>query len=119
LREICSRHDVLLIADEVITGFGRTGRWFGLEHWDVRPDIVTFAKAVTSAYVPLSGFVVSQRIHRAILDAPSDTKFMIGCTNSAHPTACAVALRNLQIFDDEGLVARAEMMGQRLNSALA
>ena len=55
LREICDRHDVLLIADEVITGFGRTGRWFALEHWGVQPDILTFAKAVTSAYVPLSG----------------------------------------------------------------
>ena len=92
---------MLLIADEVITGFGRTGRWFALEHWGVQPDVVTFAKAVTSAYVPLSAFIVSERIHRAILDAPADTKFMIGCTNAAHPTACAVALRNLQIFDDE------------------
>jgi putrescine---pyruvate transaminase len=118
LREICDRHNVLLIADEVITGFGRTGRWFGLEHWNVQADVITFAKAVTSAYVPLSGFIVSQRVHQAVLDAPADTKFMIGCTNSAHPTACAVALRNLQIFDDEQLVARAEKMGQRMNSAL-
>jgi putrescine aminotransferase len=119
LREICDRHDVLLIADEVITGFGRTGRWFGLERWGVQADVVTFAKAVTSAYVPLSGFIVSDRIHRAIYDAPADTKFMIGCTNAAHPTACAVALRNLQIFDDENLVERAERMGQRLNDGLA
>jgi len=119
LREICDRYGVLLIADEVITGFGRTGRWFALEHWGVQPDVVTFAKAVTSAYVPLSGFVVSQRVHRAILDAPADAKFMIGCTNSAHPTACAVALRNLQIFEDEGLVRRAEQLGRRLNDGLA
>lgn len=118
LREICDRHDTLLIADEVITGFGRTGRWFALERWDVRPDVVTFAKAVTSAYVPLAGFIVSKRVHQAILDAPADTKFMIGCTNAAHPTACAVALRNLQIFEDERLVERAEVMGQRLNQAL-
>jgi adenosylmethionine-8-amino-7-oxononanoate aminotransferase len=119
LREICDRHDVLLIADEVITGFGRTGRWFGLEHWGVRADIVTFAKAVTSAYVPLSGFMVSERVHAAILEAPADSKFMIGCTNSAHPTACAVAIRNLQIFEDEGLVARADHLGRRLNEGLA
>ena len=85
LREICDRHDVLLIADEVITGFGRTGRWFALEHWGVQPDMMTFAKAVTSAYVPLSGFIMSERVHGAILDAPADAKFMIGCTNSAHP----------------------------------
>ncbi len=119
LREICDRHDVLLIADEVITGFGRTGRWFGLEHWGVQADVVTFAKAVTSAYVPLSGFIVSDRIHRAIYDAPADAKFMIGCTNAAHPTACAVALRNLQIFDDENLVERADKIGRRLNDGLA
>jgi adenosylmethionine-8-amino-7-oxononanoate aminotransferase len=110
---------VLLIADEVITGFGRTGKWFALEHWGVQPDIMTIAKAVTSAYVPLSAFIASGRVHRAILDAPADTKFMIGCTNAAHPTACAVALRNLQIFEDEHLVGRAEQMGRRLNEGLA
>ncbi|MDE3094923.1 MAG: aspartate aminotransferase family protein [Chloroflexota bacterium] len=119
LRAICDRHDVLLIADEVITGFGRTGRWFALEHWGVQPDIMTIAKAVTSAYVPLSAFIASERVHRAILDAPADAKFMIGCTNSAHPTACAVALRNVQILEDEGLVARAERLGRRLNDGLA
>ena len=119
VREICDRHDVLLIADEVITGFGRTGRWFALEHWGVQPDIMTIAKAVTSAYVPLSAFIASERVHRAILDAPADAKFMIGCTNFAHPTACAVALRNLQIFDDEQLVERAARMGKRLNDGLA
>jgi len=118
LREICDRHDVLLIADEVITGFGRTGRWFALEHWGVKPDIMTIAKAVTSAYVPLSAFIASERVHRAILDSPADAKFMIGCTNAAHPTACAVALRNLQIFEDERLVERAERMGRRLNEGL-
>jgi len=119
LRAICDRHDVLLIADEVITGFGRTGRWFALEHWGVQPDIMTIAKAVTSAYVPLSAFIASRRVHDVILAAPAESKFMIGCTNSAHPTACAVALRNLQIFDDEELVERAELMGKRLNDGLA
>ncbi len=119
LREICDRHDVLLIADEVITGFGRTGRWFALEHWGVQPDIMTIAKAVTSAYVPLSAFIASERVHHAILDSPTDAKFMIGCTNAAHPTACAVALRNLQIFEDERLIERAERMGRRLSEGLA
>ena len=118
LREICDRNDVLLIADEVITGFGRTGRWFGLEHWGVQPDIMTIAKAVTSAYVPLSAFIASDRVHRAILGAPADAKFMIGCTNHGHPTACAVALRNIQIIEDEHLVERAERMGKRLNEGL-
>ena len=119
LRQICDRNDVLLIADEVITGFGRTGRWFALEHWGVQPDMMTIAKAVTSAYVPLSAFIASKRVHQAILDAPADTKFMLGCTNSAHPTACAVALRNLQIIEDEGLVERAARMGERLQDGLS
>lgn len=119
LREICDRHDVLLIADEVITGFGRTGKWFALEHWEVLPDVMTFAKGITSGYVPLGGFIASKRVHDAILAAPADAKFMIGCTNNGHPTACAVALRNLKIIEDERLVERAEVMGKRLNDGLA
>ncbi len=118
LREICDRHDVLLIADEVITGFGRTGRWFALEHWGIQPDLVTFAKAVTSAYVPLSGVLFSERVHQALLSLPADLKFMHGYTNSAHPTACAVGLRNLDIMEREGLVQRAEAMGARLRAGL-
>ena len=117
VREICDRHNVLLIADEVITGFGRTGRWFALRHWDVQPDIVAFAKAVTSAYVPLSGAVVSHDIHQAILASEGD-RFMHGFTNSAHPTACAVALRNLQIFEEENLVENAAALGARLHEGL-
>ncbi len=118
LREICDRHNVLLIADEVITGFGRTGRWFALRHWDVQPDIMTFAKAVTSAYVPLSGAVISREIHRTMLDAPPDQRFMHGYTNSAHPAACAVGLRNLRIIEDEGLGENAAAMGKRLIDGL-
>jgi adenosylmethionine-8-amino-7-oxononanoate aminotransferase len=119
LREICDRHGVLLIADEVITGFGRTGRWFALEHWDVQPDIMTVAKAITSAYVPLAAFIVSGRIHEAILSAPPDVKFMHGYTNAGHPTACAVALRNIQIIEEEGLVEHAAAMGERLLDGLS
>ena len=119
LREICDRHEVLLIADEVITGFGRTGRWFALEHWDVQPDIMTVAKAITSAYVPLAAFIVSDQIHQAILSAPPDVKFMHGYTNAGHPTACAVALRNLQIIEEEGLVEHAAAMGERLYQGLS
>ncbi|OGO51057.1 MAG: aminotransferase [Chloroflexi bacterium RBG_16_68_14] len=118
LREICDRHDVLLIADEVITGFGRTGRWFALSHWNVQPDVMTVAKAITSAYVPLAGFIVSDRIHQAILSAPEDAKFMHGYTNAGHPTACAVALRNIQIIEEEGLVEHAAAMGERLRRGL-
>lgn len=118
LREICDRHQVLLIADEVITGFGRTGRWFALEHWGVQPDLMTVAKAITSAYVPLAGFIVSDRVHQAIISAPPEAKFMHGYTNAGHPTACAVALRNLQIIEEEGLVERAAAMGERLLAGL-
>jgi adenosylmethionine-8-amino-7-oxononanoate aminotransferase len=117
LRQVCDRNGVLLIADEVITGFGRTGRWFALRHWNVLPDIVTFAKAVTSAYIPLSGAIVSREIHEAILASESD-RFMHGFTNSAHPTACAVGLRNLQIFDDENLVENAAALGEHLHAGL-
>ena len=118
LREICDRHDVLLIADEVITGFGRTGRWFALEHWQVQPDIMTVAKAITSAYVPLAAFIVSDRIHEAMLSSPPEAKFMHGYTNAGHPTACAVALRNLQIIEEEALVDQAAAMGERLLAGL-
>ncbi|MGB2694747.1 MAG: aspartate aminotransferase family protein [Dehalococcoidia bacterium] len=119
VREICDRHDVLLIADEVITGFGRTGRWFALEHWGVQPDVMTIAKAITSAYVPLAAFIVSGSMLETIQAAPSDAKFMHGYTNAAHPTACAVALRNLQIFEDEKLVERAASLGERLFAGLS
>ena len=118
LREICDRHDVLLIADEVITGFGRTGRWFALEHWGVQPDLMAVAKAITSAYVPLAGFIVSDRMHETIQSAPPDAKFMHGYTNAGHPTACAVALRNLRIIEEEGLVEHAAAMGERLRRGL-
>ena len=118
LREICDRHHVLLIADEVITGFGRTGRWFALEHWGVQPDIMAIAKAVTSAYVPLSAFIMSREIHETMTSAPLPERFMHGYTNSGHPTACAVALANLDIIEREGLVENARRMGERLLSGL-
>jgi putrescine aminotransferase len=118
LREVCDRQQVLFIADEVITGFGRTGRWFALEHWNVQPDIMAIAKAVTSAYVPLSAFIISRQIHETMTSAPLPDRFMHGYTNSGHPAACAVALRNLRIIEEEGLVENARRMGERLLSGL-
>jgi putrescine aminotransferase len=112
LRQIADRHKVLLIADEVITGFGRTGKWFALEHWNVQPDIVSFAKGVTSAYLPLGGIMVSQSIQNAINEAPLDLKFMHAATYSGHPTCCAVGLANVAIIEREGLVDRAAKMGK-------
>lgn len=118
VREICDRHDVLLIADEVITGFGRTGVWFALEHWGVQPDIMSVAKAITSGYVPMGAFVVSDQIMQALKELPSDARFMHAYTNSAHPTAAAVALRNLKIIDDEQLIENGRVMGDRLGKGL-
>ncbi len=114
VREVCAKHDVLFIADEVITGFGRTGRWFALERWGVQPDILAFAKGITSGYLPLGGIMVSEPIHQAMLSAPYADRWMHAYTYSGHPTCCAVALRNLEILEKEGLVERAEKMGQRL-----
>ncbi|WIG58897.1 MAG: Omega-amino acid--pyruvate aminotransferase [Ktedonobacterales bacterium] len=113
LREICDRHDVLLIADEIITGFCRTGRWFALDHWGVQPDIVSFAKGVTSGYLPLGGIMLSDRVHAAILDAPADLKYMHAATYSGHPTCCAVGLANLDIMEREQLADAAATKGAR------
>src|SRR5579883_3222851 len=118
LREVCDRHDVLLIADEVITGFGRTGRWFALGHWGVEPDIVSFAKGVTSGYLPLGGIILSRRVHEAIEGAPADERYMHAATYSGHPTCCAVGLANLDVFEKDGLVQRAAEMGRKLKSGL-
>src|SRR5947207_6949621 len=118
LRQICDQYDVLLIADEVITGFGRTGRWFALGHWDVEPDIVSFAKGVTSGYLPLGGNILSKRVHDAILHAPLDRRYMHAATYSGHPVCCRVGLRNVEIIESEGLVERAAVMGRRLIEGL-
>src|SRR5437660_1944133 len=116
LRQICNRYDVLLIADEVVTGFGRTGRWFALGHWGIEPDLVSVAKGVTSGYLPLGGVLASKRVHEAIESAPEN--FMHAATYSGHPVCCAVGLRNLEIIEREGLVERAAIMGKRLLAGL-
>ncbi|MBI2941353.1 MAG: aspartate aminotransferase family protein [Chloroflexi bacterium] len=114
VREICDRYDVLLIADEVITGFGRTGRRFALQHWGVQPDIMSFAKAITSGYFPLGGIMISEAIADVLRALPADSPWMHAFTYSAHATGCAVALRNLQIIEEEHLIARAEELGHCL-----
>jgi adenosylmethionine-8-amino-7-oxononanoate aminotransferase len=118
LRRIADRHEVLLIADEVITGFGRTGKWFALEHWNVQPDIVSFAKGVTSAYLPLGGIMVSRQVQNAINEAPADLKFMHAATYSGHPVCCAVGLANVGIIEREGLVERAAEIGPKFINQL-
>lgn len=114
IREICDRYDVLFISDEVITGFGRTGRWFALEHWGVEPDIVQFAKGITSGYFPLGGIGVSGAIKDVMDRVDPAKRWMHGYTCSAHPVACAVALANLRIINEEGLVERSLRLGERL-----
>jgi adenosylmethionine-8-amino-7-oxononanoate aminotransferase len=116
IREICDRYDVLFAADEVITGFGRTGRWFALDHWRVAPDMVQFAKAITSGYFPLGGVGISDKIARVLDEA--QVPWMHAYTYSAHPTGCAVALRTLRIIEEENLVAEAARKGARMMDAL-
>lgn len=118
LRELCDRHDLLFIADEVITGFGRTGRWFGLEHVGVQPDIMSFAKGVTSGYVQLGGIIISRRIQDTLAAQPVERKWMHAYTYSAHPAACAVGLANLDLIEREGLVENAARMGERFAAGL-
>src|SRR5438876_445211 len=116
LRKLCDKHGLLLIADEVITGFGRTGRWFAMEHWNVQADLMIFAKGVTSGYLPLSGVMLTRRVHDVLTSVKG--MFAHGFTYSGHPTACAVALRNLQILEEEGLVQRAAQRGAYLQARL-
>jgi adenosylmethionine-8-amino-7-oxononanoate aminotransferase len=118
IREICDRHEVLLISDEVITGFGRTGEWFALNRWGVQPDIMSFAKGITSGYQPLGGIQISDEIREAIMSAPPDQAWMHAYTYSGHATCCAVALTNLDILERENLVERAKNMGERLLTGL-
>ena len=119
IRQLCEQYGVLLIADDVITGFGRTGTWFGLEHWGIEPDIMQFAKGITSGYVPLGGVGVSDKIRDVINNVPPAKRFMHAFTYSGHPTCCAVALRNIQILRDEKLVARAAELGKQFAARLA
>ena len=114
IRDICSKHGVLLIADEVITGFGRTGRWFGLEHYGIEPDIMQFAKGITSGYVPLGGIGVSDAVRDVINGVPPSKRWMHAYTYSGHPTCCAVALANIDILERERLAERAAAAGDRL-----
>ncbi len=118
IREICDRHEVLLIADEVITAFGRTGQWFGLSQYGIQPDITTFAKGITSGYFPLGGMGVNREIADAINHAPDEATWMHAFTYSGHPTGCAVALANLEIIEREGLVERSAENGARLLAGL-
>ncbi|WP_300752439.1 aspartate aminotransferase family protein [Janthinobacterium sp.] len=104
IQRICDKYGILLIADEVICGFGRLGRWFGSELFGIRPDLITFAKGVTSGYVPLGGVLVGDRVAKVLIDKGGE--FTHGFTYSGHPVACAAALENIRIIEEENLVRR-------------
>jgi len=117
LRDLCDEYGAFLIFDEVITGFGRLGTWFGSQFYGVTPDLTTFAKAVTSGYVPLSGVIVGPVVVSA-LEANEGFLLRTGYTYSGHPLACVAALKCIEITEREGLLARATAIGKRLSAGL-
>jgi putrescine aminotransferase len=118
IQRICDQYGILLVSDEVITGFGRTGRWFGCETMGTRPDLMTFAKGVTSGYIPLGGVMVGERVAKVLIEQGGE--FNHGYTYSGHPVACAVALANLRLIRDRKLVERVrEDVGPYLAQAYA
>ena len=115
VREVCDRHGIVLILDEVMAGFGRSGRWFACEHWDVVPDILTVAKGINSGYVPLGAMVIGEKL----ADWVQDRFFAGGLTYSGHVLACAAAIASIEAFREEGIVENAAAMGDVLGSELA
>ena len=110
VREICDEHGILLIADEVMAGFGRCGEWFAVDRWGVTPDLITFAKGVNSGYVPLGGVVLSDAVRASFATTP----YPGGLTYSGHPLACASAVASIQAFHEEGIVERARRLGEEV-----
>ncbi len=115
IREICDKYDILLIADEVMSGFGRTGKWFGVDNFDVVPDMIATAKGITAGYIPLGALIVSDKIAEHYNDRP----LMLGLTYSAHPVSCAAGLETLKIYEDENLIENAEKMGKYVDKQVA
>ncbi len=118
VRRLCDQHGALLVFDEVITGFGRLGEWFGAGHFGITPDLICFAKAVTSGYQPLGGVIVGPTV-RSALEADPTFVLKTGYTYSGHPTVCAAALANIDIIEREGLLERARAIGARLSAGLS
>jgi len=116
LRELCTRHEVLLICDETITGFGRTGTWFGVDHWGVAPDVITFAKGVTSGVVPFSGMLVAGDVADVLMQSPDG--FPVGHTFSGYPLGCAVAVEMVKVIREEALLEHAAQVGAHLREGL-
>ncbi len=116
VREVCDRHQVLLVADEIITGFGRTGRWFAVEHFDAVPDVITFGKGIGGGVVPLSGMVASSAIREVVGTAPNG--FSYGHTFSGYPLGCAVGCAVIETIERDGLVEAAAGKGARVRAEL-
>jgi adenosylmethionine-8-amino-7-oxononanoate aminotransferase len=117
VREICDRHGILLVSDEVICAFGRLGHWFGYDRYGYRPDIVTFAKGVTSGYAPLGGMIVSERLAEPFVG--TGHAFLHGMTFGGHPSSCAVALANLDLMEREDVLGNVQRLEDRLTAMLA
>jgi adenosylmethionine-8-amino-7-oxononanoate aminotransferase len=117
VREICNRHGILLCADEVITGFGRTGTWFGSEKYDIRPDLLTCAKGLSSAYASIGAVVATDKVMEPFLSGAST--FTHGITFGGHPVQCAIALKNIEIMKREGVVDHVAETGDRFRQTLA
>ncbi len=115
MREICDKYGILLISDEVMSGFGRTGKWFAVDNWDVTPDMITFAKGVTSGYAPLGGVIVSDQIAEHF----ENNKLWCGLTYSAHPLSCAAGVAAVQAYEEDGLIENAAIVGTHLGKRLA
>ena len=114
VRALCDEHGIMLIADEVMAGFGRCGEWFAIQHWDVRPDLICFAKGVNSGYVPLGGVIISDPI-AATFD---ERAYPGGLTYSGHPLACASAVASINVFNDEGVIEQARALGEVIGPEL-
>lgn len=106
IAEICQEHGILLVVDSVICAFGRLGTWWGIERWDVEPDMIVFAKGVTSGYLPLGGVVVSGKVAQPFWEEPGGPMLRHGPTYAGHPTCCAAALANLDVLENDGLLSR-------------
>jgi putrescine aminotransferase len=119
VQELCRRHDVLLIADEVICGFGRLGTWFGCHRFGITPDLITCAKGITSGYLPLGAVIASPRVQEPFWSTPGAGIFRHGYTYSGHPTVCAAGLVNLDILEREGLLERVVRLEPVLTAAMA
>jgi taurine--2-oxoglutarate transaminase len=115
IRDLCTKYGILMIADEVMSGFGRTGEWFSVDHWRVVPDLMTMAKGLTSAYVPLGAV----GIRRPIADYFNEKVFFGGLTYNSHPLGCAAALATLQVYEDDHLIENARRMGAVMTDLLA